>query len=169
MNISEDKLKLDEIDLKILRILQTKGRITNAKLASEVGLSAPPMLERVKKLERSGLIKGYCGILDPKLLGRDFFVFVTIDLDVCELAHVQKFEKSLSEMPEVMECHHIAGDIDFLLKVNVYDQEHYKRFVSRKLAVIPGINCIHSWVVLSTIKDTTELDIPSWEYEKGRV
>ncbi len=156
MAANKDRVKLDEIDLKILRILQVRGRITNAKLASEVGLSAPPMLERVKKLERSGVIKCYRAILEANLLDRNFFVFVTLNLNVQELSNVDTFEKKLAVMKEVLEVHHIAGDIDFLLKVNVKDQEDYKQFVVDNLAKIHGISRIHSWVVLSTVKDSTE-------------
>ncbi|CAM2068612.1 Lrp/AsnC family transcriptional regulator [Sulfidibacter corallicola] len=159
MTINKEKVKLDDIDLQILRNLQVNGRMTNAKLAAKVGLSAPPMLERVKKLERSGIIKGYRAILDAKLLEQDFFVFVALNLNVSELANVAQFELKLAAMEEVMECHHIAGDIDFLLKVNVKDQEDYKQFVIENLAKIDGINRIHSWVVLSTVKDSTELCI----------
>lgn len=158
-NGDEPKIKLDDIDLQILQILQQHGRMTNAKLAQQVGLSAPPMLERVKKLERLGIITGYRAILDAKRLGRDFFVFVAVNVNVSELSNVERFEKQLSEMPEVLECHHIAGDIDFLLKVNVEDQEAYKGFVTENLAKIKGISRLHSWVVLSTIKDSTELHI----------
>lgn len=159
MPANKDRVKLDEIDIKILQILQVRGRITNAKLASEVGLSAPPMLERVKKLERSGVIKCYRAILEANLLDRNFFVFVTLNLNVQDLSDVDRFEQELAAMKEVLEVHHIAGDIDFLLKVNVKDQEHYKQFVVDHLAKIRGISRIHSWVVLSTVKDTTEYHI----------
>jgi Lrp/AsnC family leucine-responsive transcriptional regulator len=155
----EPKIKLDDIDLQILQLLQQHGRMTNARLAQEVGLSAPPMLERVKKLERLGIITGYRAILDAKRLGRDFFVFVAINVDVAQLSNVERIEKQLSDMKEVLECHHIAGDIDFLVKVNVEDQEAYKGFVTENLAKIGGISRLHSWVVLSTIKDSTELHI----------
>ena len=158
-NGDEPKIKLDDIDLQILQILQSHGRITNAKLAQQVGLSAPPMLERVKKLERLGIITGYRAILDAKRLGRDFFVFVAVNVSVSELSNYERIESQLSAMPEVLECHHIAGDIDFLVKVNVEDQEAYKSFVTEHLAAIKGISRLHSWVVLSTIKDSTELHI----------
>lgn len=155
-----EKAKIDEIDHKILMILQENGRITNSKLAAEVGLSAPPMLERVKKLERSGLIKGYHAILDARKLGVGFLVFVSLNLDVRELGRIESFEKVLSQAPEVMECHHIAGEIDFLLKISVRDQEHYTQFVASHLAQIEGINRIVTWVVLHTSKETRELCIP---------
>ncbi|CAM2006094.1 Lrp/AsnC family transcriptional regulator [Acanthopleuribacter pedis] len=166
MPANKDRVKLDEIDIKILQILQVRGRITNAKLASEVGLSAPPMLERVKKLERSGVIKCYRAILEANLLDRNFFVFVTLNLNVQHLSNVDEFELELAAMKEVLEVHHIAGDIDFLLKVNVKDQEDYKQFVVDNLAKIRGISRIHSWVVLSTVKDTTEYHIDETSIRK---
>ncbi len=153
MNGNDDKPKLDEIDFKIIEILQKQGRITNAKLAAAVGLSAPPMLERVKKLERNGVIKSYRAIVDAKRMGRSFFVFAAVNLDIKALNEAASFEDSVKNMDEVLECHHIAGEIDFLLKINVPDQEHYKQFVIERLAKIEGINRIQSWVVLSTSKD----------------
>jgi Lrp/AsnC family leucine-responsive transcriptional regulator len=153
--------KLDEIDCKILEILQKDGRITNARLAKEVGLSAPPMLERVKKLERNGIIQGFRAILDARRLGRAMFVFVALNLDIKALAEVDRIEAQFTDMPEILESHHIAGEIDLLLKVNVVDQEHFKQFVIGTLAKIEGINRIQSWVVLGTSKNATELSIPS--------
>ncbi|MDJ0839538.1 MAG: Lrp/AsnC family transcriptional regulator [Acidobacteriota bacterium] len=159
MNTEERRTKLDKIDLEILKILQSQGRITNAKLAQEVGLSAPPMLERVKKLERNGFIKSYRAILDANKLGCKFLVFVALNLDVAQLPRVEEFEAIVRDMPEVLECHHIAGDIDLMLKVGVADQETFKDFVIGRLSPINGINRIQSWVVLSTSKETSEIDL----------
>ena len=156
-----DKLKLDEIDLRILAILQDDGRITNAKLASEVGLSAPPILERVKKLERAGIIKGYRAILNAEALGCHFLVFVAVTVDVRQLSRIEAFEEMLVQSREVVECHHIAGNIDFLLKVRVKDQQHYKKFVAEHLAKIEGISSLVSWVALHTSKETRGLPIPA--------
>jgi DNA-binding Lrp family transcriptional regulator len=166
MDGNEDKIKIDDIDLRILRLLQRDGRISNAKLAREVGLSAPPALERVKKLERTGVIKGYHAIVDARRIGSTFVVFAAVNLDVVELSKASQFEGAVRQMPEVLECHHIAGDIDFLLKINVVDQEHYKRFVIDKLARIKGLSRIQSWVVLSTSKEITHVDIPKPEPTK---
>ncbi|MCB1041912.1 MAG: Lrp/AsnC family transcriptional regulator [Acidobacteria bacterium] len=145
--------KLDHLDYHILNILQEDGRITNSKLAEQVGLSAPPMSERVKKLERSGLIKGYRAILDHEALGRSFAAYVAINVDVKQLNYVSDLESRLRELEEVVECYHIAGGIDFLLKVQVESQEGYKRFVVDRLSHIEGLNKIHTWVVLSTVKE----------------
>jgi len=161
MNQVAETPKLDDIDCKILEILQKDGRITNARLAKEVGLSAPPMLERVKKLERNGIIQGFRAILDARRLGRAMFVFVALNLDIKALAEVDRIEAQFTDMPEILESHHIAGEIDLLLKVNVIDQEHFKQFVIGTLAKIEGINRIQSWVVLGTSKNATELHIPT--------
>ena len=160
MNGNDDKAKIDHIDLQILTILQRKGRITNAKLAGEVGLSAPPLAERIRKLERSGVIKGYHAILDAERIGCAFTVFVAINMDVGALANIDAFEETLRRTPQVLECHHIAGDIDFLLKINVKDQENYKYFVAETLSGIKGISRMVSWVVLHTSKETRELPLP---------
>lgn len=166
MKTTVDRPKIDDIDAKILRIMQKRGRITNARLAAEVGLSAPPMLERVKKLERLGVIEGYRAIVDATRVGRDFFVFAALTVDVKALADVSRVEADLAAMDEVMECHHIAGDIDFLLKINLPSQEAYKRFVVKALATIEGISRIHSWVVLSTVKASTEILIEEQEKQE---
>lgn len=167
MKLAVEKPKLDDIDAQILEIMQRQGRITNTKLAAKVGLSAPPMLERVKKLERQGVIQGYRAIVDARMLGRDFYVFAALTVNVKALGDVTRLEADLAAMPEVLSCYHIAGDIDFLLKVNVEDQEDYKRFVVEKLTAIDGISRIHSWVVLSTVKDTTEILIKE-SHTEGR-
>lgn len=160
MNGNDEKAKIDHIDLQILTILQREGRITNAKLAGEVGLSAPPLAERIRKLERSGVIKGYHAILDAERIGCAFTVFVAINMDVGALANIDAFEETLRRTPQVLECHHIAGDIDFLLKINVKDQENYKYFVADTLSGIKGISRMVSWVVLHTSKETRELPLP---------
>jgi len=163
MGQREKPVKLDQIDRHVLEILQEEGRITNAALAKKVGLSAPPMLERVKKLERNGIIKAFRAILDARAVGCDFTVFVALVMDVRHLNQVEAFEAVIRGMPEVLECHHIAGDIDFMLKVAVPDQERFKDFVTVSLSKIPGIQSIRSWVVLSTSKETTTLSLPLTE------
>ncbi len=155
-----EPVRLDEIDYQILNILQERGRITNADLAKEVGLSAPPILERVKKLERSGVIEGYRAILDPGLLGRRFQVFAAVNVETAVLSRMSRFEAAIDAMPEVLECHHIAGNIDFLLKILVADQEAYKNFIADKLSKIPDVKQIHSFVTLSAYKAPSVMEIP---------
>jgi len=163
MGHREKPQKLDQIDVHILKILQEDGRITNTKLAKKVGLSAPPMLERVKKLDKNGFIKSFRAIVDANKIGCSFMVFVALEMDVPQLNRVEAFEERINEMGEVLECHHIAGDIDFLLKVAVPDQESFKDFVTKRLSAIEGIQSIRSWVVLSTNKETTTFSLAHLE------
>lgn len=149
--------KLDEIDKKILNILQDNGRITNAQLANEVGLSPPPMLERVKKLEKSGIIHKYVAILDPAKIDKSTLVFVSLSLARHRIKSIDLVTLELLKFPEILECYHIAGEEDYLLKVVVKDVHEYEEFILKKLAQISAINKIKSHVVLSTLKSDTKI------------
>lgn len=149
--------KLDIIDKKILNILQENGRITNAQLASEVGLSPPPMLERVKKLEKGGIIKKYVAILDLNKIDKSTMVIVSLSLARHRIKSLDQVTHELLKLPEVLECYHIAGEEDYLLKVVVKDVQEYENFILKKLAQIPAIGKIRSRVVLSTLKSDTKI------------
>ncbi len=149
----------DEIDRKILEILQTNCKITNAQLASEVGISPSSMLERVKRLENSGVIKKYVALVDSAKVGKGTFALVSVALAIHQLESVDTFIKTFSDIDEVLECYHIAGDDDFLLKVAVKDMQEYQDFVLNKLSKVKGINKIKTTFVLSTVKYETKLAI----------
>ncbi len=151
--------KLDEIDKKILNILQDDGRITNAQLANQVGLSPPPMLERVKKLEKNGIIKKYVAILEPGKVDKSTVVIVSLSLARHRIKSIENVTQKLLEFPEIMECYHIAGEADYLLKVIVKDVLQYEAFILKKLVQIPAIQRIKSHVVLSTLKSDTKIAI----------
>lgn len=151
--------KFDEIDKKILNILQERGRITNANLAAEVGLSPPPMLERVKKLEKNGVITQYVALLDPRKIEKSTIVFVSLTVARHRVKSFDQVNQELNEFPEVMEIYHISGEEDYLIKVVVKDIQEYEQFLLKKLATIPAISRIKSSVVLSTIKYSTKLPI----------
>ncbi len=153
-------LKLDRIDQTILTILQENGRITNAELASRVGISPPATLERVRRLERNGVIRRYVALLDPRKLGHDVMALVAVTLAVHQLSSVDPFMQRIRELPEVLECYHITGEEDFLLKVYAPDIETYEAFVLNKLSRIPGINKIKTSFVLSTVKYQTAFQLP---------
>jgi Lrp/AsnC family leucine-responsive transcriptional regulator len=161
----EPRTKLDHLDYRILRILQRNGRITNAKLAKEVGLSAPTVLERVKKLENAGVIKEYRAVLDPTKLGKHFIVYTAIEVQVMELGKVESLEETIRAFPEVLACYHLAGHLDFLLKVCVSDQLTYKHFITNVLSKVKGIKSIQSWVILGTVKDSNEIIFSEGELE----
>jgi Lrp/AsnC family leucine-responsive transcriptional regulator len=149
-------VKFDAIDKKILNILQENGRITNADLASKVGLSPPPMLERVKKLEKNGIITKYVALLDPKKINKSTIIFVSITLARHRITSIDQVKQEFSSFPEVLECYSITGEEDYLLKVMVKDVEEYEQFMLHKLTKIPAISRIKSFVVLSTIKFETK-------------
>jgi len=151
--------KLDEIDKKILNILQQNGRITNAQLANEVGLSPPPMLERVKKLEKSGIIKKYVAILEPDKIDKSTMVIVSLSLARHRIKSIDQVTHDLLQHPEILECYHIAGEEDYLCKIVVKDVHEYEQFILNKLAQIPAIGKIKSHVVLSTLKADTKITI----------
>ncbi len=151
--------KFDEIDKKILTILQERGRITNANLAAEVGLSPPPMLERVKKLEKNGVITHYAALLDPKKIDKATIVFVSLTIARHRVKSFDQVNEELNSFPEVLEIFHISGEEDYLIKVVVKDIQEYEQFLLKKLATIPAISRIKSNVVLSTIKYGTKIPI----------
>ncbi|MCD4697744.1 MAG: Lrp/AsnC family transcriptional regulator [Bacteroidales bacterium] len=148
--------KFDEIDKKILNILQENGRITNADLAAKVGLSPPPMLERVKKLEKNGVITKYVALLDPTKIDKSTIVFVSLTLARHRIKSIELVKEEMKKFPEVLECYSITGEEDYLLKVIVKDVSEYEKFMHHKLAKIPAVSRIKSFVVLSTSKYETK-------------
>jgi Lrp/AsnC family leucine-responsive transcriptional regulator len=155
----------DEIDRKILEILQTNCKITNAQLASEVGISPSSMLERVKRLENAKVINKYVALVAPGKVGKGTFAFVSVALAIHQLESVDTFIKTFSGIDEVLECYHIAGDEDFILKVAVKDMQEYQDFVLNKLSKVKGINKIKTTFVLSTVKFETKFTIAENEEE----
>ena len=152
-------MKLDDIDKKILDILQDNGRITNADLASQIGLSPPPMLERVKKLERNGVIRKYVALVDPQKVGKSIIVFASVTLARHRIKSIDQVREEFRNCPEILECYSITGEEDYLLKVAVKDIADYENFMFHRLAKIPAISRIKSFVVLSTVKYDTKITI----------
>ncbi len=151
--------KFDEIDKKILNILQERGRITNANLAAEVGLSPPPILERVKKLEKNGVITQYVALLDPKKIDKATIILVSLTIARHRIKSLDQVNEKLNSFPEILEIFHISGEEDYLIKVVVKDIQEYEQFLLKKLATIPAISRIKSSVVLSTIKYGTKIAV----------
>jgi len=158
-------MKLDEIDIKILKILQNTGRITNAKLAQQVGISPPAMLDRVKRLENSGVISGFVALLDRKKVKIGVIAFVSVSLTVHELSSLDNFRRTILKLDEVLECYQISGDSDFILKVALKSLDVYSDFVNNKLTGIEGIQNIRSTFVLDTIKNSTALPLAMFNEE----
>jgi Lrp/AsnC family leucine-responsive transcriptional regulator len=152
-------MKLDAIDRRILAALQADGRLTNNDLAERVGLSPSPCLRRVRALESAGTIKGYAAILDPVQLGLGTSVFVRVWLRGQDDDTVRRFNDSILALPQVMECHMMAGDCDFLLRVVASDLDAYRRFQAEKLARIDGVQSLKTDIPLQRIKLTGSLPL----------
>ena len=153
-------IKLDAIDRKILDFLQLDSNITNAQLAKEVGLSPAPTLERVKKLEQSGLIKSYHAELDTDKLGLGVGIFILVSLSSHKMNQILTFVEKIDMIKEVIECHHITGSGDFLLKVLTTDIASYQNLILDKLSQIEEIGNMKSMVILSSFKDSKVMPIP---------
>lgn len=149
--------KLDEANLRILDILQKDGSITNQELAAKVGLSPASTLERVKKLEQTGVIRKYVALLDEKKLDKHVKVYVSITMKEHNDRSLQEFNARIKEFPEVLECHRLAGEKDYLLKVIVDNIEDYEVFTRTRLSTVPGIDKTSSAIVLSTILERTDV------------
>ncbi len=151
-------MKLDGYDRRILQELQLEGRLTNQDLADRIGLSPSPCLRRVRALEESGLIVGYCALLDARKLGLTLMALVHISMDVHTPERFANFEASVSVLPEVLECLLITGqDADYQLKVVVRDMDHYQTLLLDKLTRIGGVTGVHSSFVLRRVVDKTAL------------
>lgn len=153
-------MKIDSIDRKILEILQENAKITNAQLSKEVGLSPAPTLERVKKLENYGIIESYHARLNNETIGLGVSTFVTVSLNGHKKEHITRFVEKVSVIPEVVECHHITGQGDFILKVVAENISSYQKLLVEVINEIPEIDNTQSTMVLSTFKDTKVMPIP---------
>lgn len=160
-------MSFDKTDIQILNILQQDGRITNTKLAKEIGISPPAMLERVRRLEASGVIDRYVAILDREKAGFGLLAIVIVSLSLHQISSLQVVKERLTELEEVLECLQLTGDVDFLLKVAIKDVGTYTEFINNKLSGIPGIQNIKTSFVLDTLKSETMLRLH--DESQGRV
>lgn len=152
-----DMLELDRIDRNIVRILQKEGRITYAELARQVGLSTTPCLERVKKLEKEGVIRGYAALIDPDYLKASLVVFIKIRLARQPKDIFEQFREAAKRLPAIQECYLVSGDFDYFIKARVKDMPAYRQFYGETLLTLPGVVECTSYVVMEEIKDTIEV------------
>lgn len=150
---------LDATDRRILGVLQREGRISNADLAQRVNLSASACHRRVQRLEEAGVIAGYVALLDPRSLGRTTTVFVEITLSGQGDATLDAFEKAVRVIPDVLECHLMAGSADYLLKVVAADTDDFARIHRQHLARLPGVAQMQSSFALRVVQQTTALPV----------
>ena len=146
--------KLDKTDLQLLRVLQQNARMTTKELAHEVNLSTTPVFERLKRLERDGIIKKYIAILDAEKLNQGFTVFCQVKLKQMNRDIAQSFVNVIKDIPEVSECYNISGNYDYLLKVHATDMRAYQSFVINTLGGIESLGSIESTFVMDEIKQS---------------
>lgn len=146
---------MDDVDRSILAVLEKHGRISNAELAARVGLSPSPCLRRVNRLEEAGVIRGYRAEIDPAALGRSLRVFAGVRLMRHKRADVAAFERAVVQLPEVVHVHHVTGNYDYLLQVEVADLTAYEDFHANRLADLPGVAMVNSYVTMKTLSNPT--------------
>lgn len=146
---------MDAIDIKILELLQKDGRTSHSEIAKLVGLSAPSIGERVKKLESSGIIRRYVGILDPHKVNRPITAIIAVSLD--KPIHAKTFLQRIQELEDVLECYHVTGEMDYLLKVRTRSTTALESLISSDLRPLDGVVSTRTSVILSSPKEETRL------------
>lgn len=154
--------KLDRTDRQILHHLQGDGRLSNVELARRVNLSPAACLERVRRLEREGVIRGYAALLDPRQLDAALLVFVEVVLDRTTPDVFERFAAAVRTMPAVLECYMVAGGFDYLIKVRVADMAAYRDFLGGTLTALSEVRETHTYAVMEEVKATTRLPT-GWE------
>lgn len=145
-------MRFDDIDVRILSLLQDNGRMTNVELAERVGLTAPPCLRRVRALEQQGAITGYHAALDPAALGYNLTVFAMVSLKSQAEADLRAFEQMVAEIPEVRECHMLNGEIDFILKIVAPDLQSFQHILTTRLTPAPNVEHVKTSLTIRTSK-----------------
>lgn len=153
------KVKLDGLDKKILRLLQSDASLSAAAIGDQIGLSQSPCWRRIQRLKDSGLIKQQGMVFDRRKLGFDTMIFAHVKLTAHGRSKVSEFSQSIARFPEVMECHLVLGQVDFLLRIVTPDLEAYERFFFERLSQLPDVQEVTSSIVLTEAKYTTELPI----------
>lgn len=157
--MSGESHSLDRVDRRILLLLQQDGRITTTDLAEKVGLSPTAVAERVKRLTRDGIIRGYAAKLDPSRIGRGLLVFVEIHLERIAPDIFDTFQRAVQRAPEVLECHMVAGGFDYLIKARVADMAAYRTFLADVVLALPGVRETRTYAVMEEVKETTVLPL----------
>lgn len=156
----QETVKLDRTDKKILQLMQKNARISNLELADSVGLSPTPCSRRVKRLEESGIIDKHVTLLKPQALGLNLTAMISITMDRHTPERFDNFERSIIQLPEVLECLIVTGQsADFLLKVVVRDMQHYEKFLLGYITRLEGVTGVHSSFVLREVMKSTELPL----------
>ena len=148
---------VDEIDSKILTLLQKDGKMTFKEIANELDLTTTPVYERIKKMEKNGVIQSYKAIVDRRKLGLQLLVFCNVSLKEHQASFLENFENDIVNFPEVISCYHIAGMYDYLIQLTVKDMDEYQVFISKKIANINNIAKVQSSFVMTEVKNNQDL------------
>ena len=148
---------LNSIDSNVIKCLMSNARTTWAELGNLLGLSAPAAAERVRKLEEKGVIKGYHAAIDPEAVGCGLAALISISLSTSEAR--DHFLSYIQDLPEILECHHVAGDEDYILKIRCQGTRELERLISHKLKSVAGVSRTRTTVILSTTKETSMLPL----------
>lgn len=159
LSTQEQFIQLDERDREVLRLLQENGRISSAELARRVNLSPPGLQKRLKKLEQSGVIDRYVTLVNREALGLNLLCFAQVALVDYQPECVSNFCVRVQELPEVLECHHLTGEFDYLLKLIVTNPQHLEKLLREKITQIPGVDKIKTNIVLNEVKTSTSLPL----------
>jgi Lrp/AsnC family leucine-responsive transcriptional regulator len=154
-----DRPRLDRKDRLILEALQQDGRMSNVALARRVNLTPTPCLERVRRLEREGFIRGYTALLDPEMVGADLLVFVEINLTRNTRDGFRAFRREAGKLEGVLECHLVSGNFDYLIKARVGNMHEYRRLLAEQILALPNVANSRSYVVMEEVKETTRLPL----------
>ena len=152
-------MTLDETDKKILRLLQEDAHLTLKDIANKINLSLTPVHDRVKRLQKEGIIEKYVTILNKKKLGKNLTVYCQITLTKQTHDISEAFNQAILNLPEVVECNFVSGSFDYMLKMVLPDMESYHNFHQNKLSVLSGVSLINSFFIISEVKSTTALPI----------
>jgi Lrp/AsnC family leucine-responsive transcriptional regulator len=153
--------QLDRIDRRILSELQSNGRLSIVELARRVHLTKTPCAERVRRLEKAGIITGYHASLKPDALDAGHVAFVQVSLSGSSGAELDRFNDAARQLPEIQSCHMIAGGFDYLLKVRARDMAHYRALLGDRISQLPGVQNTHTYVVMETVKDDSAIAMPA--------
>jgi Lrp/AsnC family leucine-responsive transcriptional regulator len=159
MKSTESLKQLDDKDRLLLRLLQQNSRVSSAELARQLKLSNPGLQKRLKRLEENGFIEGYVTLINREALGLDLLCFTQVTLTHEKPECVGQFCDRVKDLPEVLECHHLTGEFDYLLKVVVPNPQQLEQFLAQKVRKLPGVDKIRTSIVLSEVKVSTSLPL----------
>jgi DNA-binding Lrp family transcriptional regulator len=150
---------LDTLDRKILDVLQADGRASNVDLSAQIHLSAPQCFRRVRALEERGVIRGYRAEVQPEALGLGVMAYVSLNIDGGQFGRVREIEASIRDFPQILECHTVSGDYDYLLKVVARDLKSLSQFLTDRLMQVPGVDDVRSMICMEEVKPRSPLPV----------